>query len=106
MTPLLPELAEALSADVQLDGELAALAGDGRPDFHRFSARMLHADASVALTLFVFDALAVEGLPVTSQPYGERRALFEQLDLEGPRVPLVATVSPRPSRTRRRSASR
>jgi bifunctional non-homologous end joining protein LigD len=34
----------------------------------------------------------VEGLPVTGAPYSERRALLEALDLEGPRVRLVATV--------------
>src|SRR5215216_349170 len=91
MTPLLPELAAALPADVQLGGELVALDGDGRPDFHRLAARMLHGHAGIAVTLFVFDVLAVEGLPVTSRPYSERRALLEQLDVEGPRVRLVAT---------------
>ena len=91
MTPLLPELADALPPDVQLDGELVALDTDGRPDFHRLSARMLHGRPGNAVTLFVFDVLAVEGLPVTSQPYRERRALLEQLDLEGPLVRLVAT---------------
>jgi hypothetical protein len=52
MTPLLPELAEALPADVQLDGELAALDADGRPDFHRLAARMLHTRPGIAVTLF------------------------------------------------------
>jgi bifunctional non-homologous end joining protein LigD len=42
MTPLLPELADAVPADVQLDGELVALDADGRPDFHRLGDRMLH----------------------------------------------------------------
>src|SRR4051812_7195010 len=91
MTPLLPELSAALPADVQLDGELVALDGDGRPDFHRLSARMLHGRAGIAVTLFVFDVLAAEGLPVTLSAYAERRALLEQLDVEGPRVRLVAT---------------
>src|SRR5215218_4488876 len=91
MTPLLPELADALPPDVQLDGELVALDVEGRPDFHRLGARMLHGRPGIAVTLFVFDVLAVEGLPVTSQPYSERRALLEALDLEGPRVRLVAT---------------
>src|SRR3954452_11588156 len=63
MTPLLPELAHALPPDVQLDGELVALDGDGRPDFHRLGARMLHGGAGIRVTLFVFDVLAVEGLP-------------------------------------------
>src|SRR4051794_39513736 len=91
MTPLLPELATALPADVQVDGELVALNTDGRPDFHRLGARMLHGRPGIAVTLFVFDVLAVEGLPVTATPYSERRALLEALDVEGPRVRLVAT---------------
>jgi bifunctional non-homologous end joining protein LigD len=57
MTPLLPELAAALPADVQLDGEIVALDQDGRPDFHRLSARMLYGRAGIAVTLFVFDVL-------------------------------------------------
>src|SRR3954471_6431033 len=73
MTPLLPELASALPPDVQLDGELVALDSDGRPDFHRLSGRMLHGRPGIAVTLFVFDVLAVEGLPVTATPYRERR---------------------------------
>jgi bifunctional non-homologous end joining protein LigD len=91
MTPLLPELEAALPADVQLDGELVALDTEGRPDFHRLAARMRHGRPGIAVTLFVFDVLAVEGLPVTASPYAERRALLEALDLEGPRVRLVAT---------------
>src|SRR5829696_786940 len=64
MTPLLPELAAALPADVQLDGELVALDADGRPDFHRLADRMLHGRVGIAVTLFVFDVLSVEGFPV------------------------------------------
>jgi ATP-dependent DNA ligase len=52
---------------------------------------MLHGRPGVAPTLFVFDVLAVEGLPTTVQPYSERRALLEQLELETERVRLVAT---------------
>ena len=91
MTPLLPEFGRVLPANVQLDGELVALDRAGLPDFHRLSARMLHGDTSVSVTYFVFDVLAVEGLATTSQPYSERRALLEALDLEGPYVRLVAT---------------
>src|SRR5215207_7844394 len=52
---------------------------------------MLYGRDGVAVTFFVFDVLAVEGLPVTATPYSERRALLEALDVEGPRVRLVAT---------------
>src|SRR3954451_21347780 len=82
MTPLLPELAAALPPDVQLDGELVALDEDGRPNFHRLAARMLHGRPGIAVKLFVFDVLAVEGLPMTASPYSERRALLEELDVE------------------------
>ena len=90
MTRLLPELARALPADVQLDGELVALEPDGRPDFHRLADRMLHRRPGITVDLFVFDVLAVEGLPTTMLSYLERPALLEQLYLEGPRVRLVA----------------
>src|SRR5215208_3744432 len=43
-------------------------------DRRTLSGRMLHGRAGVAVTLFVFDVLAVEGLPVMSTPYSERRA--------------------------------
>ena len=91
MTHLLPEFRKSVPAGVQLDGELVAFAADGRPDFHRLSSRMLHGRGGIALTLFVFDVLAVEGLSTTIQPYAERRAILEQLDPENERVKLVAT---------------
>jgi bifunctional non-homologous end joining protein LigD len=76
---------------VQLDGELVALDETGRPDFHLLSSRMLHRRAGVVVAFFVFDVLAVEGLRTTMQPYSERRALLEQLELESGEVQLVAT---------------
>src|SRR5437868_6700229 len=60
MTELLPELAEGLPVDVQLDGELVALGAGGLPDFHRVASRLLHGRTGIALTCFVFDVLAVE----------------------------------------------
>ena len=91
MTHLLPELRGCLRAGVQLDGELVALDDNGRPDFHRPSSRMLHGRPAIAVTLFVFDVLAVEGLATTMQPYSERRELLEELELESGQVRLVAT---------------
>jgi ATP-dependent DNA ligase len=44
---------------------------------------MLHGRLGNTITPFVFDVLAVEGLATTMQPYSERRALLEELDLEG-----------------------
>jgi hypothetical protein len=54
----------ALPADVQLDGESSRSAGTA-PRLHRLGSRMLHGRAGIAVTLFVFDVLAVKGLPVT-----------------------------------------
>src|SRR4051812_50167315 len=83
MAPLIPELERALPPDIQLDGELVALDADGRPDFHRLSARMLHGRHGITVTLFVFDVLAVEGLPVTATTYSERRGPLGGLGPEG-----------------------
>ena len=52
---------------------------------------MLHGRTGIAVTLFVFDVLAVEGLSTMMLPYVERRAGLEELDVESQRVRLVAT---------------
>jgi len=91
MTPLLGELADALPPDVQLHGEVVALDQSGRPDFHRLSSRMLHKCGGIDVTLFVFDVLAVAGLPTTMLPYADRRVLLEEILVESQRVRLVAT---------------
>ena len=91
MSMLLPELGATLPANVQaLDGEIVALDAEGLPDFHRLGARMLHGQTGIRVAYFVFDVLAVEGLPTTTLPYRERRALLDELDVEGPYVRLVA----------------
>src|SRR5437764_203695 len=86
MTPRLAELAQALPADVQVDGEIVSWDQTGRPDFHLLSRRMLHKVDGIAITFFVFDVLAVEGLSTTMLPYQERRQLLEELVLDGDRV--------------------
>jgi bifunctional non-homologous end joining protein LigD len=91
MSHLLPELRRNLPSDVQLDGEIVALDETGRPDFHRLSSRMLHGRGGIAITYFVFDLLAVEGLPATMLPYSERRAILEEIELENHQVKIVAT---------------
>jgi bifunctional non-homologous end joining protein LigD len=90
MAVLLPELARTLPPDLQLDGELVAYGADGRPDFHRLSARMLHGAASIPVTYFVFDVLAVEGLSTTNLRTN-RRAILEALELDAPGVRVVDT---------------
>jgi bifunctional non-homologous end joining protein LigD len=61
------------------------------PDFHRLGSRLLHGRPGIAVTYFVSDVLAVEGLPTTMLSYSERRELLEQLNIEGQNVRLVAT---------------
>jgi bifunctional non-homologous end joining protein LigD len=91
MTHLVAQFGRSPPPGVQLDGELVALDETGRPDFHRLSSAMLHGRPGIAITLFVFDVLAVEGLATTMLPYSERRALLEELELESERVQIVAT---------------
>jgi len=91
VTPLLPELAASLPAGLQLDGELVGLNDSGRPDFHRLSSRILHKRTGADVTLFVFDVLAVEGLPTTMLPYPQRRELLEELVVENGCVGPIAS---------------
>jgi bifunctional non-homologous end joining protein LigD len=91
MTPLLPELEQALPPNVQLDGELVALDAEGRPDFHRLSERMLHGRDSIGVTYNVFDVLAFDGESTTHEPYRARRQLLEALTFHGARARVVPT---------------
>ena len=93
MTPLLPELEQALPTDVQLDGELDAFSGDGNPDFHLLCDRMLHCRADVPVTYMVFDVLAFEGEATTSEPYRERRTLLQPLPFKAPLADVVPTFN-------------
>jgi bifunctional non-homologous end joining protein LigD len=93
MAPLLPELAEALPADVQLDGELVAFNSDGEPDFHLLGERMLHRRAGIAVAYVVFDVLAFEGEPTTGEPYRARRLLLEALRFDPAWVSVVPTFA-------------
>jgi bifunctional non-homologous end joining protein LigD len=91
MTHLLPEFRRSLHNGLQLDGELVALGDDGRPDFRRLSSRILHGRGNIAVTYFVFDVLAVEGLATTMLSYSERRAILEELEIENHHMKIVAT---------------
>jgi bifunctional non-homologous end joining protein LigD len=75
---------------VIVDGELIAYGADGRPDFPRLSERMLHGGDGIPVRLVVFDVLAVAGVSTLAQPYSERRAILEELEL-GPHAEAVAT---------------
>ena len=82
-----------------LDGELVAR--QGRPfEFYGLAPRLsAHAPAAVAcrlarmpVTFAAFDVLYLDGETVTRQPYVERRALLEGLDLTGPAWCTVLSV--------------
>jgi bifunctional non-homologous end joining protein LigD len=90
--PELAPMAEALAGRaVVLDGELVAR--QGRPwEFYRLGAR-LGARSSIAtargrvrtpVTFAAFDVLALDGEVVTRLPWVERRALLDDLGLQGP----------------------
>jgi bifunctional non-homologous end joining protein LigD len=67
-----------------LDGELVSLDDDGKPDFPQLCECVLQRQGSTPLTLFVFDVLSVEGEPVVSLPYSDRRRILEELQLDAP----------------------
>jgi bifunctional non-homologous end joining protein LigD len=79
MTRLLPALRD-LPVKGAFDGELVAFA-DGRPHFPLVGDRLLHRDASVALTYVIFDVLELDGEPKIALPYHDRRALLDSLEL-------------------------
>jgi bifunctional non-homologous end joining protein LigD len=64
-----------------LDGELVALDADGKPDFPQLCHGVLMRQRSAPLTFMAFDVLSIDGAPVTSQPYRERRRILESLGL-------------------------
>jgi bifunctional non-homologous end joining protein LigD len=83
MTPHVGFLAD-LPVKAILDGELVALDADGKPDFPLICECLLQRRFSAPLTYMVFDVISVEGESVTSLPYSHRRALLEDLRIDGP----------------------
>jgi bifunctional non-homologous end joining protein LigD len=74
-----------------LDGELVTFDDAGRPSFGRLQERMHVADVSAARRLaervpvvyLVFDVLHLRGASTLRTPYVQRRALLEELGVEG-----------------------
>jgi bifunctional non-homologous end joining protein LigD len=93
--PELTEIAGALGKRrVTLDGELVCLRADGRPDFARLRHRLAgSARRRAPAMLQVFDVLHLDGRSTRSLPYAERRALLEELALDGPAWRTPATIS-------------
>ncbi len=95
-TPRYPEvraLAPALGARrVILDGEIVAFDEQGRPSFERLQSRMhLASDSAVRrrmrdipVTYVIFDLLYLDGHSTLPLSYEQRRALLDEMELEGP----------------------
>ncbi len=90
--PEIQALAEHLSLDAVLDGEIVAVDDDGHASFQRLQARMHLRDpatirelaAQVPVAYVLFDVLWLDGHLVTDVEYRERRRLLEDLELRGP----------------------
>jgi len=94
ITATYPEVAGLPAAiagsDAVLDGEIVAFS-DGRPDFEALQPRMHVASADSALrlaelipvTYLAFDVLYLDGVPLTAQPYAERRKTLESIMRNG-----------------------
>lgn len=92
--PELSEIAGVLGERrVTLDGELVCLRPDGRPDFARLRHRLAGSpsDRHPAM-LQVFDIVHLDGESTRPLPYAERRALIEELALDGPAWRTPASV--------------
>ncbi|HEY7013253.1 MAG TPA: non-homologous end-joining DNA ligase [Streptosporangiaceae bacterium] len=90
--PELQQLAAAAGVDqAVLDGEIVVFGPEGWPSFEALQQRMnISAPAqvrallaAVPVTYLAFDLLFLDGQPLLDQPYTERRALLEQLELNG-----------------------
>ncbi len=84
--PELTDIGDALGKRrVILDGELVCLRDDGRPDFARLRHRLTGSRVNRRpVVLQMFDVLHLDGRSTRSLPYRERRALLDELALEGP----------------------
>jgi bifunctional non-homologous end joining protein LigD len=85
--PELARLAEALGSHrMVLDGELVCLDRDGRPDFGAIATRLgrRRRPADRPVVMQVFDVLHLDGEPVRTLPYQQRRELLARLADEVP----------------------
>jgi DNA ligase-1 len=105
VTSATPEVVGAVRSmpvhDAILDGEVIALAPDGRPrsfqtTMRRFGRR-LDADAmraEIPLSAFFFDVLLLNGETLIDAPLADRRAVLNTVLGEAQRVPSVVTSDP------------
>jgi len=97
-----PELAErsyCRASSFILDGEVIALAADGKPSFHevmrrdgiRNAARVPRARQEVAVSYMVFDVLYADGVWTIDRPLKDRQRLLADILVPGPVVQPVAS---------------
>jgi DNA ligase D-like protein (predicted ligase) len=91
--PYIATALKELPNDTVIDGELVALAPDGRPDFHRLQN---FRSAESRIIYYAFDILMHEGRPLTELPLLERRAILINAVEPGEHVAL-SQVSDRPA---------
>ena len=90
--PELVEMGKAIgSRRLVLDGEMVVFDDTGRSDFGLLQQRMKLTGEAVKrvartypVVYLVFDVLYADGRDLTKLPYTERRALLDELDLNGP----------------------
>jgi DNA ligase-1 len=103
ITARVPEVvaaAHALTADsVVLDGEAIALRADGRPrPFQETGARAAaRTSGEVALSLFAFDVLHVDGTDLLDLPGQQRHAVLAEAVPESLRIPRIETDDTEPA---------
>jgi bifunctional non-homologous end joining protein LigD len=96
ITVAYPELAALGPATTHkqllLDGEVVVFGDEGWPEFEALQPRMHVTSAAQAallagqtpVTYLIFDLLQLDGRPLFDLPYGDRRALLDELALNGP----------------------
>ena len=101
LTTFFPEIVADLSAQavdqMVLDGEIVALAADGRPSFNALQNRaqlkgareIAEAQRSAPAVLVCFDLLHFAGINLRGAPYADRRRYLAQCLLPGPHVQLI-----------------
>jgi DNA ligase-1 len=104
ITDRLPEVVSALAAlpvhDAVFDGELIALRADGRPyAFQDTASRAasevdIHGAGTVPLSVFLFDALHLNGTDLIDQPDADRHAALASVVPQAMLMPRLVTDDP------------
>jgi bifunctional non-homologous end joining protein LigD len=95
--PIAEAVAGLAPRELVLDGELCALAPDGRPSFHRLQGWVEGDRQPITLAYVAFDLLRIDGEDLRAQPLEIRRARLESIlaGRPGPISPSVIVDPPR-----------